>query len=246
MGNLINHSRGCGVIKVKKVKSRCLSQKIHQILPYQCWAGKTCLIIGGGPSLEGFDWNQLSGHLTIGINKAFQTYHATVNYSMDYNFFDWVHYNVKPEQPHYQLHQDWLKYQGIKVFLRHDKAHVFAEGTYYIDEMKQKAISFDLDQGMYGGNNSGMGALMLAVALGCKKIGLLGYDFKMVGGKTHFHEGYKNSPRVDTFVSNLESYRACIDELGPKILELGVDVVNLSPISALKSFPKSDIKTFMS
>jgi hypothetical protein len=221
-----------------------LARKITEILPTNCWAGETCFIIGGGPSLEDFDWSQLEGHKVIGINKAFQFYSSDVNYAMDYNFFDMVQYNgLKPGQPHYQLHQHWVTYSGIKVFIRHNDAHPFADGIYYIPELSRKAISFDLDQGIYPGNNSGLGALMLAIALGCKRIGLLGYDFQVQGDKTHFHDGYNQA--MPTFVTNLEMFRKAIDELGPAMLELGIDIVNLSPRSTLKSFPRSNVKTFL-
>ena len=36
------------------------------------WTGHPCFIIGGGPSLKGFDFNLLEGRKTIGINRAFE------------------------------------------------------------------------------------------------------------------------------------------------------------------------------
>jgi hypothetical protein len=241
---MIDHSRGAGIIKVSKVHSRCLARRITEILPSNSWAGETCFIIGGGPSLTDFDWSQLKGFKVIGINKAFQHYDSDVNYSMDYNFFDKVHYHgVNPGQSHHKLHQDWLAYRGIKLFVRHNDAHYFAEGIFYVSELLQKVISFDLNKGIYAGNNSGMGALMLAIALGCKKIGLLGYDFQIAGDKTHFHEGYGFVSK--SYAANLESFRLNIDELAPAMLQLGIDIVNLSPASALRNFPKATIESFI-
>ncbi|GAG00227.1 unnamed protein product, partial [marine sediment metagenome] len=34
-------------------------------MPDGAWNGKPCFIVGGGPSLKGFDWTKLNGHRTI-------------------------------------------------------------------------------------------------------------------------------------------------------------------------------------
>lgn len=243
MGNFVNHFKGAKARKVKQIRSRFLAQNITTILPTNSWAGKTCFIIGGGPSLEGFDWSLLSGYPTIGINKTFQQFFADINYSMDYNFFDLVQHSVEPKQLGYELHKKWLEYKGIKLFIRQDETHGFAAGIYYVKKLFKKAISFDLNAGIYPMNNSGGGALMLALALGCKNIGLLGYDFKVKGNKTHWHDGYSKQ-NVETLARNLEDFRSKIDEFAPFILELGINVVNLSSDSNLRNFPFSDIKTF--
>ena len=33
------------------------------------WKGRRCFIIGGGPSLRGFDFSSLKGELVIGVNR---------------------------------------------------------------------------------------------------------------------------------------------------------------------------------
>lgn len=136
-----------------------------------------------------------------------------------------------------------MAYQGIKVFLHHSEKDRFGQGIYYVGNIEQKAISFDLEKGIHGGNNSGCGALMLAVALGCKKIGLLGYDLKIRDGRTHWHDGYGCD--LKGVIKSLKDFQERIDEIGPMILSLGIKVVNLSPDSALQSFPRSDIRTFL-
>jgi hypothetical protein len=236
-------NKGGRVLKVHAVSAPLEATKITSILPSGCWTGQTCFILGGGPSLEGFDYRWLDGQKVIGINKTFMVYPSTVNYSMDYNFFDLVQYTIDTRSKDFPLHEAWLAYKGIKVFLHHAEKDRFIQGTYYVDEIKQKSISFDLDRGIYPGNNSGAGALMLAVALGCKRIGLLGYDLKVKGKKTHWHEGY--GYQLKEVEKHLKDFQGCIDELGPQILQLGIRVVNLSPDSALQSFPQSDIRTFL-
>ena len=46
-------------------------QFLKDSLPTGSWKGQRCFIIGGGPSLKGFDFKQLKGEKIIAINKAF-------------------------------------------------------------------------------------------------------------------------------------------------------------------------------
>lgn len=237
-------NRGSNVLRVHTVSAPMLGTNISTVLRSGCWEGQTCFILGGGPTLEGFNYQWLEGQKTIGINKTFTTFSATLNYSMDYDFFDLVQFKASdPRAKEHPLYEAWMAYRGMKVFLHHDEHDRFANGVYYVNEITQKGISFDLERGIFPGNNSGCGALMLAVALGCKKIGLLGYDLKVQGTKTHWHEGYGYP--LKNVVKSLEDFRSVIDEWGPVILSMGIKVFNLSPNSALRSFPRCDIRTFL-
>lgn len=214
-------------------------------MPTNSWKGETCFLIGGGPSLAGFDWKLLQGHKTIGVNKSFFYYPAEINYSMDYNFFDLMQYAAAaPEHKDHKYYASWLKYNGFKVFLRRDAKLHFAKEIYFVDALKEKVVSRDLVRGVWPGNNSGFGALTLAVALGCPKVGLLGFDFKIQGTKTHFHDGY-HSQRCDALVRNLEKFRKCLEDFADPLTKQGIEVVNLSPDSLLQKYPKSDIPTFL-
>ena len=66
------------------------NQELHEVLPDKAWEGKPCFIIGGGPSLEGFDWNRLKGKRTIGINRAFEKFEPTIIFSMDTRYLRWI------------------------------------------------------------------------------------------------------------------------------------------------------------
>ena len=246
MGVLVDHSKRSRVIQSSRLNpSRCLATKLADVLPTNSWKGETCFLIGGGPSLVGFDWKLLQGCKTIGTNKSFFYYPAEINYSMDYSFFDLIQYAAAaPEHPDHKYHIAWIGYKGLKVFLRRDAKLRFAKDIYFVDVLKEKVVSRDLAKGLSPGNNTGIGALMLAVALGCSRIGLLGYDFKIQGSKTHFHDGYR-SQRSDALVRNLEKFRRCLEEFADPLAKQGIEVVNLSPDSLLQRYPKSDIPTFL-
>ena len=244
MGFVKSHNRGTIITRLPRKNYGCLAKPITDVLPANSWAGKKCFIVGGGPSLKHFDFSLLKGFHVITINKAFQYFPSKVNYGMDYTFFDFLQYNSSKDPSDRKLQKAWRKYKGIKLFSRHDSTLRFCEGVYYVDELTQKQICFDLNQGIYCGNNSGVGALMLSVALGCKKIGLLGYDFKVIGKQTHFHDGYKGQ-NLKTFVPNLEAFRKNLDELAETLKDLKISIVNLSSNSALQSYPKSSFKAFL-
>ena len=225
-----------------------LAKNISEILHDKPWGGRRCLIVGGGSSLELVPPSIVSGELSIGINKSFQKFNTKINYSMDSQFYELVNKTVEhtsdPEQ--YKLQEDWKTYKGIKTFLRLNKAYQFDPSVYYINALTDKKISYDLEKGIYPLNNSGGGAIMLAVALGTSQIGLLGFDMTFPKGtmKTHFHNGYKNQ-NIHTFQDKLDKFNTAICELAPLIYAEGIEVYNLNLNSALNCFKKITVEEFM-
>lgn len=249
MGTRIKHGKRTRVIPVKN--RRCKAMNITHVLPTGAWKGKTCYLIGGGPSLKSFDFSCIKNELTIGVNKAFIQFPTTINYAMDKRFYDMVTFAQRPEWK--KLHEQWEAYKGIKLFVKQGVRYRYDESVYVVNWIQRKMLSFELAKGIHGGNNSGYGAIALAIALGAKRIGLLGYDLKIKKktkdvkpGKdvdTHWHEGYVfQSKRA--YQPKLNKFRMCFEEFAPIIAERGIEVVNLNPDSALKCFPMEDIKTF--
>ena len=61
-----------------------------EILPDGSWSGRRCFIVGGGPSLKGFDFERLRGERVIAINKAFYDVpFADIVFAMDSPFLIW-------------------------------------------------------------------------------------------------------------------------------------------------------------
>lgn len=243
MGIIVKHRKGPLIVPVKH--RRCKASNITTILPTGAWKNKTCFLLGGGPSLKTFDFNLIKHELTIGINKSFIRFPTTINYAMDKRLYDMVTYAQNIEWK--VLRQQWLAYKGIKVFVKHSVKHVYDESVYLVDWISKKSLSFDLKKGIYGGNNSGFGALALAIALGAKKIGLLGYDLKtkVAQGRieTHWHDGYSFQSKRH-YQPKLDKFRMCFEEFAPAIAEAGIEVINLNPDSTLKCFPMGNMETF--
>lgn len=249
MSITIKHNKGTGVIPIKNTS--CKALPIADILPMRPWRNHTCFLIAGGPSLAGFDFNLIKNQLSIGINKSFIKFPTTINYAMDSRFYDLVTF---PENDKLQnLHEKWRQYTGIKVFLRHSLRIKFDSSVYFVPSLHTNTLSLDLKKGIWGGNNSGFGALMLAIALGSKRIGLLGYDLKIKESKdskknkieTHWHGGYGNSKK-DTFQEKLDKFKLCFNDYADVIASQGIEVVNLNLDSALNCFPKDTLDNFLS
>jgi hypothetical protein len=85
------------------------------------------------------------------------------------------------------------------------------------------------------GSNGGFHALNLAVQFGAKRIALVGYDMRIDQG-LHWHGAHErlNNPSAHS----CELWRRAIDGVAAKIADLGIEVLNASPISALRNYKK--------
>lgn len=86
------------------------------------------------------------------------------------------------------------------------------------------------------GPSSGHRAVATALMLGARWIGLLGFDMREVGGRTHFHNEYRNDPSRyrDLFVPGFRGWRQAAEEAG-------TEIVNLTQGSALTEFPMATL-----
>ena len=139
---------------------------------------KTLYIIGGGPSLKGFNWELLRGKNILSVNRAFQVVPwAIATFWTDSRFFKWFEKDIK-------------RFKGVKIACRYSQLYdkniilVRSTGGSGIDEYPYH---------IRAGNNSGYAALNVGFHLGATKIYLLGYDMKSEREATHWHDGYVTS-----------------------------------------------------
>lgn len=246
---------------------------ITKAFPTDAWKGKTCFILAGGPSLENFDFKLIKNYPTIGVNKSFIEFPTDILYGMDLRFYNMLVCPQTEEAKH--LSNLWNNYKGDTVFLRRVRDYPY-DSVYTVNQIDGKFsesaarkrlekamaltekgevvsvdnidIGFDLDEGIIGGNNSGFGALQLAIGLGCSDICLLGFDMavKKVDKKiqTHYHGGYSfEHPR--TFQGKLNKFAGCFEEHAESIKEAGIRVVNANPNSELDCFEKVDLRDYL-
>lgn len=198
------------------------------------WSGQRCFILGGGPSLKGFDFTRLEGERTIAVNRAFQFWpKADILFSMDYNFYSWL----RQDRIEGGAREQFLNFAGLKIWA--DAGNLqYGPGIFYIRRVNRLGSSLygwpaNFNSGIFSGNNSGYGALQIAILLGARPIYLLGYDMK----GANFHGGYPSkSPTTAT-----GSFIFGFDKLAPEAARRGIEIFNCNPDSALRCFPFADI-----
>jgi len=226
------------VFRSKELTNRFL----QEVLPNNSWKGEDCFIIGGGPSLEGFDWSLLRGKYTIGINRVFEKFDPTVIFSMDTRYLNWILQNqygrnVYAKFQNSKAYKTWLCTYTCQL-----PADIFIIPVFGNYSAGFRAFPLTMKDGIGHGNNSGYGAVNLAVCLGVKRIYLLGFDLKCKGERTHWHDGHKRKMKP----SVLDGYKKYLSQAANEIKKrTKVEVFNLNLDSALDCFPKIDYKEIL-
>jgi hypothetical protein len=204
------------------VLARGQKKHITEIFHDGQWTGQPCFLLGGGPSLAGFEFERLRGRRTIAINRAFEfAPFADLLFSMDSTFYQWCH-KFKSGT--------FLAFAGARVFL--DTLNFpFGSEIHYIRSAGLQGYPASLKGGIYSSNNSGYGALQIAICLGANPIYLLGFDMHDEG-PAHFHDGY---PGKFTARPN-KSFRRAFEALAPQLQAKGIRVINLNQTSGLRCF----------
>lgn len=189
--------------------------------PDAIWRGETAFLLGGGPSLKGFNRSRLTrrGHRVIAINSSYR-----IANSQDLLFFT--------DNSWFEQHQPVIDlWRGYVVTLsRHAKA-----------AMPQKVRRIECEEGaafvpgrtpVRLGRSSGQTAISLAILLGATRVVLLGYDMRMVEGRSHHHDDHSHDNDSD-----LRRYANSFGGWAQATAEAGVEVLNATPGSALTEFP---------
>ena len=204
-----------------------------EVLPDGAWRGQRCFIIGGGPSLKRFDFERLRGERVIAINKAFlDAPFADVMFAMDRPLLDLIVAGKLGEN----YRQAFEAFTGVKLWLDLS-GYNYPLGVYAVPSAGEIGWTKSLRHGLFHGQNSGYGALNLAMILGANPIYLLGYDMTTgPAGEKHYHDGYPTGANPDALSVFLKAFRA-----GAAILPAGGPrIVNLNPKSALRCFEFGD------
>jgi len=209
-----------------------------------------CFVVGGGPSLNGFDFTQLNGFDTIAINKAVEyipnpTYFITIDYS----------YFIKASLPIEKIKQktnhtyfvanmthDYMTHEnGSVVDIRRN--FVYKDLYQYTDVIESNNnTGFGSTLADFSnGSNSGHCGIQLALLLGYKKIYLLGFDLN-TDGQTHFHQAYRDIDQT-SFKKKVKKYAVTLNDAlsehtGPQ------EIINLSNSSILVTSPNIKTQSF--
>jgi hypothetical protein len=197
----------------------------------ELWTGKTCFIIGGGPSLKTQNLEKLKNERTIGINAAFKYYPwIDVLYFGDCGFYD-------------LMWKEILLFGGLKI-TSCGRANKTWSNIYRVSRGKLKGIEVGRRNKISWNRNSGGSAINVAYWLGSRKIVLLGFDMrKNEKGEKNFHNEYlaKENQGYNPFKIYLE----CFEKIQEDAKILGVEILNATPNSAIKEFPMIDLDEFL-
>lgn len=209
---------------------------VLEVLPPLSWKNRPAFLIGGGPSLGGFDFKRLRGHRTIGVNRAYEFFDPTIAFSMDTRFLRWIldgkygpEATAKFEKtPAYKV---WLLTYTASL-----PADIFVIPVYRNHAWGMDHMSWRMEDGIGHGANSGFGALNLALVLGANPIYLLGFDLDHTNGKSHYHGGHPVPQTIET----VRKYRGIFQATAEDIKSHGFKIVNLNKNSGLQCFDFAD------
>jgi hypothetical protein len=205
---------------------------LSSVLPSGSWIGKRCFILGGGPSLIGFDFERLRGEKIIAVNRAFESaMFADIMFSLDNRFYRWIQRDEIPG-----IRAKFAAFPGLRVWL--DLVNYrYGSDIFCVRGIGREGLSRSHEKGLYHSNNSGYCALQLAITLGASPIYLLGFDCKFENGKSHYHSGYP----VRSLSGSTIRFKDGFERLSSLMKKSQIRVINLNPASALRCFEFSTI-----
>ena len=215
------------------------------------WDGGQCVIIGGGPSIikqfgipEELVKQVYSGRRDISCYAPYlEPIHdqKIIAVNMAYKLGDFTDVLFFGDPNFWRMEQEGiLGYYGLKVTC--GKSLDKIPQVKYLEKDRSRAygISTDPEKLMFN-FNSGSAAINLAVHFGVKRIILLGFDMSLdTRNNQHWHKRYSTEKEFvfATFRTQCYGFPTMVHEL----TELGVEVINCSPDSAIEGFPKCNFK----
>jgi len=203
---------------------------MKQIIAAPYWSDKPVILVGGGPSLRGFDFNRLLEFdaWLVGVNESiFCLPRCDAGVSVDRVFveqrFDRLREKIAGGM-------ELIIGTGSKVSQPIDATIVTRVLTNKLSDDPSKVVTC---------GTSGYGALNVAYLKRAKHVLLLGYDYSADG--SHHHADYpwhKPPKRADCWGFWAKFY----DSTVPQLQAAGVDVFNASPKSMIKVFGRGTIE----
>lgn len=186
----------------------------------------TIAVVAGGPSLLGFEWGRLRlpGVDVVAVNLAFRVLpFARLLWWSDQRFFRW--------------HED-----GIRAHAAEYKATAYLAGDKapypdYVTTLKFSGErGYDPTPGhLRHGNTSTYAALHVGVSAGARRVAVFGLDMRRFEGlPAHWHEDHPIQGDAGSYAKMIINF----GHLARDLSNMGIEVVNASPDSALEAFQK--------
>lgn len=197
------------------------------------WGERPVAIVGGGPSLKGFDVERLRRFTVLAVNGSiFDIPWADHGFSLDRRAMRawWPKLRTLKIPVTFAVPDCWLVNFASPPtpnmgFVRRVKGTVFHPSGERIS----------------GGGTSGYGALQLAWLKGARRIVLFGFDCRQTAGAWHADERHYSFPQAQDPAKWAE-WAANFDDAAWYLNRDGVEVINASPESAIAAFPKCTVE----
>lgn len=199
--------------------------------PTREWDGEDVYIIGGGPSLKGFNWDWLKGRRTIGCNAAF------------FKGPDICSLCFFADEKFYRTYDTMLERyvaQGGRAVTNCEYVPTYLQWLMSFNR-HMSIMTADGNSLLHGyGGNSGSAAIHLALLMGARRVFLLGFDGQLGrGGEANWHDKGCDKPNAQVYKRFDEVFE--IIERQYPITFPGTEIINCNPDSAITRFPKCQL-----
>lgn len=209
-------------------------------VPQELWKGEDAFVIGGGLSLETFDWSLLVPELTIGCNSAYLRGPDVCKICVfgDQYFID-------------RFYDDVAEYAKTRpVFTNKQSLDGGDIPWLWTTPRAEEGLHHDA---LGWNGNTGAVALNLALVLGATRVFLLGFDMKRikiehkdgtVSDRPNWHtqSGPESTTDNVTYRRFNDNFRHVVEDWHKKFADRAV--VNVTDDSDLEGFPKVGVQQF--
>jgi hypothetical protein len=204
---------------------------IWQTVKAPWWDDKPVALVANGPSLKGFDCGKLVGRFHILAIKGaiFDLPFADAGIGLDMpRYMEWCHRLAKVPYPVYWAFPEIQHFRVRNVLGKN--IIVLKRGGKEVPSNRADVIN--------GGGSSGYAAIELAMHKRARQIVLLGFDYTANGGRVmHVNDTPYKASRFQTADAWIRWARN-IDNMKPALERAGAEMVNGSPASRIKAFPR--------
>lgn len=202
---------------------------------WRLWPGETFVVIGSGPSLtlrqvaDIWQARVLGRVRVIAVNTSYQAAPwADVMYACDYKFFEWHASTIFAKPGNFG-------FMGIKVTVDRKAVKTWPR-LKWLQGVDKPGLSGECGVIHYG-KNSGYQAVNLAYLMGAAKILLVGFDHHFPRNEAHWHGDHPDKVR-----SWYERWLPGWQTVAHQLPELGLEIINCTPGSALTVFKSGKLK----
>lgn len=193
------------------------------------WKGQDVAIVASGPSTKNAGVALLNGRMrVIAIKKSVEIApFADVVYGCD--------------GPWWRSVRGLPDFKGLKLAYDTGVCNEFGLQQVSIPNPKSNELLFEKIGTVGASGNSGFQALNLALQFGAKRVLLVGFDMHGRSGEHWYgrnHWAGGNNPTLD----NYRRWALGFEGSAKMIADMGVQVINASPMSELKSFKKMSVE----